>query len=75
MIMERIKTVIAEQFDIDEDDVTTDLKLAELGADIYDKEELVEALSDEFECLIPEDCAESIETVGDAVECVKKHIH
>ncbi len=72
MIAERVKAVVAEQFDVEEDDITNDLSFAELGADTFDLEEFVEALAGEFEIEIPPEYAESIETVGDAVNCVKK---
>jgi acyl carrier protein len=72
--MERVKAVIAGQFDVDEDEITSDLTFEELGADAIDIAELLEALSEEFECEIPAVCADSIETVGDAVNCVKKHM-
>lgn len=74
MITERVKAVIAGQFDIDEDDISSDLTFEDLGADAIDVAELLEALSEEFECEIPAECADSIETVEDAVKCVKKHM-
>lgn len=74
MITERVKAVVAGQFDVDEDDISTDMLFSELGADPMDITELVEALSEEFDCEIPAEYADRIETVGDAVSCVKKHL-
>jgi acyl carrier protein len=74
VIMERVKAVVAGQFDVDEDDISPELSFKELGADQFDIAELVEALADEFECEIPASCADSIDTVGDAVNCVKRHL-
>ena len=74
MIIERVRAVVAGQFLIDEDDIASDLSFSELGADTVDIAELVEALAEEFECEIPAECADSIETVGDAVSCVKKYM-
>lgn len=74
MIAERIKAVIAGQFDIDEEEITNDLTFEELGADVLDVAELIAAFSDEFDVEIPEECAENIATIGDAVSCVKKYL-
>lgn len=74
MIAERVKTVIAGQFDIDEEEITNDLTFEELGADAFDVSELLGALSDEFDVEIPEEYADNIVTVGDAVNCVKKYM-
>ena len=74
MIMERVKAVIACQFDVEEDEISSSTTFEELGADSYDITDLLEALSEEFECTIPLTCADSIKTVGDAVNCVKKNM-
>ena len=72
VITERVKAVVAGQFDVDEEDISSDTSFKELGADALDISELVDALSEEFECEIPVEYQDSIETVGDAVSCVKK---
>lgn len=72
MIIERVKAVVARQFDVSEDDISGDTSFEDLGADQLDMTEFIEALSDEFECDIPEDAADRIETVDDAVKYVKK---
>lgn len=74
MITERVKAVVANQFDVEEEEINSDMTLGELGADALDIVELVDALAEEFDCDIPQTCADSIETVGDAVKCVKKYM-
>jgi len=74
VIAERVKAVVAGQFDVEEDEITNELSFSELGADQLDVAELLEALSDEFEVEIPAECADNIETVGDAISCVKKYL-
>lgn len=71
---ERVKAVIAGQFDIDEAALSDDLTFEELGADVLDVAELIAALSDEFDVEISEECADGIVTIGDAVSCVKKYL-
>lgn len=74
MIAERVKAVVAGQFDVDEDDISNDMSFEDLGADQIDVAELIEALADEFEIEIPAECADNVVTVGDAVSCVKKYL-
>lgn len=74
MVIERVKALVSDQFDLDEDEITADKTFEEIGADILDITELLAALADEFECEIPEDCADGIVTIGDAVRCVKKYM-
>lgn len=74
MITERVKAVIANQFDAEEEELSSDTVLSDLGADPLDIVELVDALSEEFDCDIPTSCADNIETVGDAVKYVKKYM-
>lgn len=74
MVTERVKAVIAGQFDVLEEDIDSDMTLSELGADPLDIAELIDALAEEFDCDIPASCADGVETVGDAVKCVKKYL-
>ena len=69
----RVKKIIAEQLGVPEADVTNEKAfVADLGADSLDTVELVMALEDEFGIEIPDDAAESIVTVGDAVKYIDK---
>ena len=70
-IFGKVKDVIVEQLSVDEDDVHVDASfIDDLGADSLDIVELVMALEDSFGVSIPDEEAESIKTVGDAVEYI-----
>jgi acyl carrier protein len=68
----RIKEIIVDQIGVDEDSVTAEAKfIDDLGADSLDIVELVMALEEDFDIEIPDEDAEKIVTVGDAVEYIK----
>lgn len=70
---EKVKGVVVAQLGVAEDEVTPDAKFVEdLGADSLDVVELVMRLEDEFDIEIPEDDAEKIQTVREAVEYIEK---
>jgi acyl carrier protein len=70
-LLEKVKAVIVEQLNVEEDDVTEDASFVDdLGADSLDIVELVMALEEEFGISIPDEQAESIKTVGDAVNYI-----
>ncbi len=72
MELEQIKKILAEQFSMNEDDITMDTSFAEdIGADSLDLVELVMALEQEFDIEIDDDEVEKIKTVGDAVHYIK----
>ncbi len=74
MILEKIKEIIADQLGVDEDEVVSDAQFIEdLGADSLDIVELIMALEEEFDLEIPDEDAEKIATVGDAVEYIKNN--
>jgi acyl carrier protein len=65
---ERVKKVVVEQLDVSEDEVTQDASFVEdLGADSLDVVELVMGLEEEFDVEIPDEDAEKITTVHEAV--------
>ncbi len=67
-ILEKVKAVIVEQLNVEEDDVVEDAAFVDdLGADSLDIVELVMALEEEFGISIPDEDAENIKNVGDAV--------
>ena len=71
---ERVKQIIIEQLGVEAGQVTEGAKFVEdLGADSLDTVELVMALEEEFSIEIPDEDAEKITTVGDAVNYVQKH--
>ena len=68
-VAQRVKVIIAEHLSVDEDKVTdTASFIDDLGADSLDTVELVMAFEEEFGCEIPDDAAEKILTVKDAVD-------
>jgi acyl carrier protein len=70
-LFEKIKTVVVDQLGVEEDDVTEDAAFVDdLGADSLDIVELVMALEEEFGVSIPDEQAEKIKTVGDAVDFI-----
>ena len=70
-IDERVKNIIIEQLGVEESQVTETAKFVEdLGADSLDTVELVMALEEEFTIEIPDEDAEKIATVGDAVKYI-----
>ena len=73
-IDERVKQIVAEQLGVDEEQVTDDAAfMDDLGADSLDTVELVMALEEEFETEIPDDEAEKITTVQQAVDYINAH--
>lgn len=70
-IEERVKKIIVEQLGVKEEDVKPEASFVEdLGADSLDTVELVMALEEEFDIEIPDEEAEKINTVGDAVKYI-----
>jgi acyl carrier protein len=73
-VFERVKDRVAHQLGVEADTITPGSSFVEdLGADSLDVVELVMALEDEFKIEIPDDQAEKIVTVGDAVGFIEKH--
>jgi acyl carrier protein len=71
-IEERVKEIICEQLGVEEGEVTPAAKFIEdLGADSLDTVELVMAFEEEFDLEIPDEDAEKITTVGDAIQYIK----
>ncbi len=73
-VEERVKEIICEQLGVEEDEVTPNAKFIEdLGADSLDTVELVMAFEEEFDLEIPDEDAEKIATVGDAISYIKEN--
>lgn len=71
-IEERVKKIVVEQLGVGEDQVTADASFVDdLGADSLDTVELVMALEEEFDAEIPDDEAEKITTVKQAVQFIQ----
>ena len=74
MEFERVKNVIVDQLSVEADEVTLEASFVDdLGADSLDVVELIMGLETEFDIEIPDEDAEKISTVGDAVEYIKSH--
>lgn len=72
-IADSIKKIVVEHLDLDADKVTENASfIDDLGADSLDNVELVMAFEEEFDVEIPDDVAETIQTVGDAIKFVEK---
>ena len=70
-IVERVKKIVAEQLGVNEADIKNESSFVDdLGADSLDSVELVMALEEEFECEIPDEQAEKITTVQQAVDFI-----
>ncbi len=70
-IFEKVKAIIVQQLGVDGGEVTSDANFVEdLGADSLDIVELIMALEEEFDTKIPDEEAEKIGTVGEAVEYI-----
>lgn len=73
-IFDEVKEVVVEQLNANPDEVKEDSKFVEdLGADSLDVVELVMALEEKFGIEIPDEDAEKIQTVGDAVKYIEEH--
>lgn len=72
-VIAKVKEIIVEQLNVDEDAVTEDASfIDDLDADSLDTVELIMAFEEEFGLEIPDDEAEKIKTVGDAIDYIKK---
>lgn len=73
-VLDRVKKVVVEQLSVDEAEVTPEASFtADLGADSLDTVELVMAFEEEFGIEIPDEEAEKIATVKDAVTFIEAH--
>ena len=74
-IEQRVKKIVAEQLGVNESEIKNDSSFVDdLGADSLDTVELVMALEEEFECEIPDEDAEKITSVQQAIDYVGTHV-
>jgi len=75
MIFEKVRAIIVEQLDVDEEKVTLTANIQDdLGADSLDIVDLVMSFEEEFDMEIPDDQVETIKTVGDIVKYIEEKI-
>lgn len=73
-VLERVIDIVAEQLGVDKEKITAETSFVnDLGADSLDTVELVMELEEEFDINIPDDAAEKIQTVGEAVKYIQEH--
>ena len=72
MVFEKVKAILSEQFDVEEDSITLESSITEdLGADSLDVVDLLMSIEDEFEVAVPDSEVENIKTVGDLVKYIE----
>lgn len=72
MVFEKVKAILSEQFDVEEDSITSDTSIADdLGADSLDVVDLLMSIEDEFEIEIPDSEIDNIKTVGELVRYIE----
>ena len=73
-VADKVKSIIVEQLGVDEEEVTPDASFVDdLGADSLDTVELVMEFEEEFDITIPDEEAEKIRTVGQAIQYIEEH--
>ena len=73
-IRAKIKKIVVENLGVSEDQVTDDAQFAQdLGADSLDQVELVMAFEEHFDAEIPDEAAEKLTTVGDAIKYIEEN--
>ena len=75
MVFEKVKAILSEQLDVEEDTITNDTSITEdLGADSLDVVDLLMSIEDEFEIEVPDTEIENIKTVGELVKYIEDHV-
>lgn len=76
MVFEKLKEIILDQLDVDEDEVTPEADFVDdLQADSLDITLLMKTISEEFDIAVSDDAVDSISTVGDAVAFIESYIN
>ena len=74
-IEEKVIQIVSEQMSVEKSEISRETSFAnDLNADSLDTVELVMELEDEFDMTIPDEEAEKLKTVGEAIEYIKKHL-
>lgn len=76
MVFEKLKEIILDQLDVDEDEITMEADFVDdLQADSLDITLLMKTISEEFDIAVEDDAVDNISTVGDAVEFIEGYIN
>ncbi|MCQ2407023.1 MAG: acyl carrier protein [Oscillospiraceae bacterium] len=76
MVFEKLKDIILDQLDVDEDEITMEADfIDDLQADSLDITLLMKTISEEFDIAVEDDAVDKISTVGDAVEYIEAYIN
>jgi len=76
MVFEKLKEIILDQLDVDEDEITMEADFVDdLQADSLDITLLMKTISEEFDIAVEDDAVDQISTVGDAVEFIEGYIN
>ena len=74
MVFDTVKTILAEQLDANEDDITLETSVIDdLGAASLDVVDIIMSLEEEFDLEVPDEDIETIKTVGDLVKYIEDH--
>lgn len=75
MVLEKVKRILSNQFDVEEDAITAETNIMEeLGADSLDVVDMLMSLEDEFDVEIPDEEIEKMRTVADVVAYIEEHM-
>ena len=75
MVLEKVKMILSNQFDVEEDSITLETNIADdLGADSLDVVDMLMSLEDEFDVEIPDEEIEKIRTVGELVAYIEENM-
>ena len=75
MVLEKVKAILSEQFDVEEESITPDTNLSEdLEADSLDVVDLLMSIEDEFEIEVPDEEIENIKTVDQLVKYIEANM-
>ncbi|MCH4054049.1 MAG: acyl carrier protein [Atopobiaceae bacterium] len=69
-ILDKVTEIVSQNLEVDESEISEDTSFDDLGADSFDKLELVTAFEDEFGLTLDDESLEKIQTIGDAVEAI-----
>ena len=74
MVFEKVKSIIADQLDVEEEKVVAEASITEdLGADSLDMVDIVMSIEEEFDIEVPDEAVENIKTVGDVVAYIENN--